>query len=131
MKICFISSYPPDKEGVGVYTKRLVDKLEKNNIDTTILTFKNNLNQDNKIKQVLSANPINIFRTYNALKKIDFDIIHIQYAISIYRFYSLVLWIILGLFKMVNKNKMVVTFHEIKREIDSLKLIGKIYYKII
>ncbi len=130
MKICFISSYPPDKEGVAIYTKRLVDKLKDKKIDVDVLTFKKNNSQEKNVNKILSSNPFSIVRAHSALKEINPDVIHLQYATSIYKLYTFVIWFILRIFKARNKVKIAVTFHEVKRETDSLKFIGLMYYRL-
>ena len=127
MRICVISSYPPEKEGVGLYSKRLVENLSKNKINVEVITFSKNKNKE--VEPLLSWNPFIISKFYTKLKK--FDIIHLQYAISIYRIYSLLLFIILYFFKLNNDKKIVVTFHEVKRETDKLGNWGFLYYKWI
>ena len=132
MKICFISSYPPEKEGVGLYTKRLVDNFNIKEIDISVLTFNYKITYKEKnIFQVLGASPKNIIKTYTSLTSIKPDIIHIQYATPVYRIYSLILWILLCIYKKRNKTKLVVTFHEVRRETDLLRLPGIKYYSFI
>jgi len=96
MKICIISSYPPEKEGIGPYTKRLVDNFNIKQIETSVLTFNYKITYKEKnLFQVLGASPKNIIKTYTSLTSIKPDIIHVQYATSVYRMYSLILWILL------------------------------------
>ncbi len=132
MKICIISSYPPEKEGLGPYTKRLVENFNIKQIETSVLTFDYKITYKKKnIFQVLGASPKNIIKTYTSLTSIKPDIIHIQYATPVYRMYSLILWILLWVYKKRSKVKLVVTFHEVKRETDLLKTLGIIYYSFM
>lgn len=132
MKICFISSYPPEKEGVGQFTKRLVDNFDIKGFEISVLTFNYGIRYKEKnIFQVLGASPKNIIKTYTSLKSINPDIIHVQYATPVYRTYSLLLWLLLWIYKKRNKVNIVVTFHEVARETHILRTPGIKYYSFM
>lgn len=125
MKVCFISSYPPAKEGVGCYTKRLVDCLVGMGCEMSVLTFDYKIKYNDKnIYQVLGGLPKNVIGTYLALKKIKPEVIHVQYATSIYGLYSPLLWAILWKYKKESEVRIIVTFHEVSREVGVLKIFG-------
>jgi glycosyltransferase involved in cell wall biosynthesis len=132
MKICIISSYPPEKEGVGQFTKRLVDNFDAKEIKPFVLTFDYKFKYSEKnIFQVLGASPGKFFKTYFTLKSINPDIIHLQYATPIYRIYSLLLWSLLCIYKKNNTVNLIVTFHEVGRETELLKIPGIKYYSLM
>ena len=92
MKICIISFYPPEKEGVGQFTKRLVGNLNIKEYDISVLTFNyKSIYKEKNIFQILGASPKNIIETYASLTSIKPDIIHIQYTTPVYRMYSVLL----------------------------------------
>lgn len=132
MKICMISSYPPEKEGVGQFTKRLVDNFDNKRFEISVLTFNYRIKYKEKnIFQVLGASPRDIIGTYTTLKSVNPDIIHIQYATPIYRIYSLLLWSLLWVYKKRNKVDLIVTFHEVGRETELLRTPGIKYYSVM
>lgn len=134
MRICFISSYPPDKEGVGVFTRRLVEQLAATGDDTFVLTFHSRRRAPSpSVRSALSANPLRMLALYHTLVSLSPDIVHVQYATPIYRLYSPVLWLLLALYKWKSgsRSKFVVTYHEVKREIDVLRLLGSVYYRLV
>ncbi|MBU1130209.1 glycosyltransferase [Patescibacteria group bacterium] len=116
MKICFISPYPPKKCGISTYTKEIVDSLVNNNINVTVVPF----NCSSDIKYV-----------YSKLKKNNPDIVRIEYALSIYGLLSPLVLAILYIFKIKNKNKTIVNFHEVKKEIDLLGILGIANYFLV
>lgn len=116
IKICFISPYPPGKGGISLYTKRIVDNLRKNNVDVNIIPFNN---------------PKDIKKIYLELNKIKPDIIRLEYTISIYGISSFSLFKLLRKFKRKNKTKLVVNFHEVKRDTDFFGYFGIKYYSLI
>lgn len=131
MKICHISTYPPEKDGVAVYTSKIVNLLQKKGIDNKIISFKEKKeknSEDKKIYPILGKSPLYLFTAYKTLKKINPEIIHIQYAISMYRLLGIFLWILILFYKKTNKIIIVSTFHEVKRDTDKLGKIGYFYY---
>lgn len=133
MRICIISSYPPEKEGVGKFSKRIADNLGDNRLDVFVLTFNYNetYNGNVKVYQVLGSSPVSIKKTYRILKKLKPDVLHIQYAIPIYGIYGIFLWIFLRNYRKVHKTSILSTFHEVKKEIYFLGKIGALYYSFI
>jgi glycosyltransferase involved in cell wall biosynthesis len=57
------------------------------------------------------------------------DVIHLQYNIALYGFYSFVLLFALTLTKVLSDSKLVITLHDVKREHDMLKSLSVIFYK--
>lgn len=132
MKICIISSYPPEKEGVGRFTKRLVDNFDPYELEISVLTFNYKTEYKEKnIYQTLGASPKNIINTYKLLTTIKPDIIHVQYATPVYRIYSPLLWAVLWGYRTTHRVKIIITFHEVSREIELLKTLGIKYYSLM
>lgn len=131
IKVCIISSYPPTKDGVGFYTKELVSKLI-NKADIQVLTFKDKYaKREVNIHRVISGNIFNIVNLYKSLKEFKPNIIHVQYATPIYKFYSPFLWLQLIYFREVYEVRIFITLHEVAREIHRLGIFGVAYYKFI
>jgi glycosyltransferase involved in cell wall biosynthesis len=80
---------------------------------------------------VLAATPRAIVQTLHTLRAIQPNIIHVQYAIPVFRFYSLILWWILLVFRQSSRVKIVVTVHEVQRELAVMGYVGRLYYYII
>lgn len=132
MKICIISSYPPEKDGVGKFTQRLVKSLTLAGLNITVFTFNYKfVYKENNILQLLGCNPKLIYRTYKKLHNINPDIIHVQYATPVFRLYGVMLWILLGIYKKNHNVQVVVTNHEVTREIRLLGWLGVKYYSFI
>ncbi|MBU4348476.1 glycosyltransferase [Patescibacteria group bacterium] len=115
MRICFISPYPPQKGGISIYTERLVTNLRNSKVNV----------------EVIGSNTFIFFNIFNYIRKNKPDILRVEYAISMYGFSSL--WIYLNLFfiKIFFKNiKVTTNLHEIAREIEILGFIARIYYYI-
>jgi len=131
MKILFISSYPPAKEGVGEYTSQMIKSLKTQGVDAKVLTFKTSTESSDSVQRLISWHPSYISKLQKFISQFNPDIIHIQYAVSIYRTYNLLLLIFLKKWKRNLNIKVLITFHEPIKELASLGIIAKIYYKMI
>lgn len=131
-KICMISSYPPTKEGVGVFTKNLVNTLRNRGENVEVLTFSGpSMNDDVDVRRVLSSSPFAWLKVYSELKDIKPDIVHVQYATPVYRLYAFILWWNLWLTHRKSNSRLFVTYHEVKRETDLLRKPGIYYYRLL
>jgi glycosyltransferase involved in cell wall biosynthesis len=132
MKIVFISSFPPSKEGVGKYTQRLMKDLNAFDIETHAITFCDKKCIDDKnIHRVISSSYGGIKKTWETLRDIGPDVIHVQFAIPIFRLYSFILWPILYYYKRYYNTLIFSTLHEPKREVIYLGIFGRLFYSYI
>lgn len=134
MKICLISSYPPRKCGIGFLTEKFVNEVKKRDFKIFTLTFKNDYSpkdSQNNILRIFSKNPLTLIKSFILLRKIMPDIIHVHYAISMYGFYSIPMFFMLGIFRKISKSKFIIEFHEVTRDIKVLSFIAITYYAII
>lgn len=85
MKIVIVSTYPPKRCGIGIYTKRLADALSKHNL-VKVISFKNFNYKDKKIVPVLGKNNVlSYFKAVNYIRKRKFNKVLIEYE---YLFYN-------------------------------------------
>lgn len=120
MKIAIVSTYPPKKCGIGIYTKRLTDALSKNNI-VKVISFKNFNYKDKKVVPILRKNNIfSYFKAVDYIKKQKFDKVLIEYE---YLFYNPFFFLIfLSFLKIKIKNiKINLEIHTVVPYIDFIK----------
>lgn len=130
MKVCFITPYPPEKDGVAVYTKRIIDNIPLPESAIMVLIRGQRTPSDGTyVKRVLSLS--NIVKAFNTLRDFKPDIIHVQYSIPMYGLFSIPLLLLLLFMRRIYRVREVVTFHEVKRETDLLKSLGSVYFQII
>lgn len=131
MNICIISPNPNIKDGIARYSAYLANAIRKQDQRVLLLTTKEGGKSSNIHEPLLSFYPRDILTSYRAILKFEPDIIHIQHAIPAYGLNLLGIWILIIRFKLINKKKIIITLHEIKREIDLLGIISKIYIYLI
>jgi glycosyltransferase involved in cell wall biosynthesis len=130
MKIIYIAPYPPEKDGIGTYTKRTVDAFKSEGVDILVVsTYRKEISKEAGAVRLMSYNPILIWKLILFLIKQKSDVIHLQYNIALYGFYSFVLLFALTLTKVLSDSKLVITLHDVKREHDMLKSLSVIFYK--
>ncbi len=131
MNVCFISSYPPQNEGIAKHTEQIVSDYKKQNIEVSVIAphaaNEKSLNEKG-IYRKLSMNPVEVFQTVSLISTLNPDIIHVQYLIPLYGFYSFVLFSLLFFIKVTTNIKLIVTYHEVKRETNRLGILGVLYY---
>lgn len=129
--VCFFSPYPPENDGISKYTERLVKNFPEN-VEISIFARRGNAVQgEYGVFRTLSFRIKDIIATYKKLTDLHPDVIHVQYTIPLYGFYLIVLLPLLVLARAGLKSKLVITFHEVKREIEILKFLGTLHYEIV
>jgi len=114
MKICFISPYPPNIGGLSAYTKRSVDSLLKiSDWEISVISF--NKGSD-------------IFRLLPRLIKYKPSVVRLEYNIPSYGVATIPIFFILLIYKCIGHKKLVINYHEVKRETDLLKGLGILFY---
>lgn len=132
MKVLFISPFPPGKEGIGQYTQRVTQDSEAIGIDVSVIAFADKGKSfDGNIYRVFSGNLGSIKATWQAIKKVNPDIIHVQFAVATFRLSSFILWPLLQFYKKSHSTVIVATLHEPQRDIIALGLLGRIFYRSI
>lgn len=129
MKLCMITSYPPEKDGVGQYSFNLINSLKKfkKKLDITIITHEIKSKKEKNIIRILHRKKVkrsyfqifeelknlpmtfyDIFRTMEIIKNDRINMVHVQYEPGLYNlFYTPILFTLLKFFKI----KKIITLH--------------------
>jgi len=130
MRICFVSSYPPSKEGVGEYTSRIVSDLSDKNVEISVVTFfGKHIKGENNIFRIINAKRRSKQLLYNTLTEIKPDIIHVQYAVPIFKFLTFITLPVVRKYQKNSGCKLVVTLHEPKNELSYLGIVIRPLYR--
>jgi glycosyltransferase involved in cell wall biosynthesis len=118
MKIAIVSTYPPKKCGIGIYTKRLATAFSKHGI-VRVISFKNFDYKDKIVVPILGKNNIfSYFKAADYIKKQGFDKVLIEYE---YLFYNPFFFLIFLLLLKIKKTKINLEMHTVVPYTDFVK----------
>jgi len=83
MRVAVIGTYPPQKDGIGIYSSRLVEKMQQMGKEVKVFSFKGNGDEEKNVLGCLGKH--NPFSYFAAAKKVhqfgpDKVIIHFEYV---------------------------------------------------
>lgn len=130
MNILYITPYPPMEDGIANYSKKLVEEISNSN-EVIVVSLKRKSAKNNKVFYILSLNPIDLLKTYILLKNKNLQVIHLQYDFSNYMFLTFPILLLLAIRRIFSKTKIVVTFHEAKRDLELYGAFSLIFYRFI
>ena len=132
MKVVMVTPYLPKDDGIAVHTSKLLETLRRN-ADVAILTQHKPVvaAAEADVFRCLSVNPISLMRSIRSIRACDADVVHVQYALpaqGLSVFYALLaaVWV-----RRSTGLRLVVTCHEVRRELDVLRKIGALIFRAI
>lgn len=131
MNIVFFAPFPPQKDGLSSYTSKLVTELRRRNHTVKVVATGGQISEERGVMARFGAGPWRFWRTLRAVIVAKPQIIHVQYTIPAFGLGSFALWLLLLGCRWCTGARVVVTFHEVKRETSLLGLAGLWYYRLI
>ena len=118
MKIGMVSKYPPEEDGIGIYTANLCEELSNAGIEVIKIGD----------KESITANYTIDFKSFSLKSRLqqitekeNLDLLHIQYIAAYFGKFTLNVNLILALMALNRKVPVVVTFHEVHTTADSIR----------
>ena len=125
MKILMVTPYSPKDDGIAVHTAKLLTVLRRH-AEVDILTQRKPSVSSNEsgVFRGLSMNPFSLVRAIRAVRGSAAEVVHVQYALPAQGpavFYALLAaaWV-----RRTSNVRLVVTCHEVRRELDVLRRVG-------
>jgi glycosyltransferase involved in cell wall biosynthesis len=128
MKIILISPYPPLKDGLARYTQQLVSELKHRKVSVGVISS-DYANPNEGVGAAITLSLRKLLQAYQYIRKERPDIVHVQYVIPAFGLASFPMWALLLLAKKRLHCKLVITFHEVKRETALLGPAGALYMR--
>ena len=130
MKLAILSTYPPRKCGIGLYTRNLVDSLRRKNHDVRVLSFKGYDYEDKGVVPILRNRSLfSYIRAANYLRDNGFRRLLVEYEDV---FYNPILFPLLLFILRIYGISVTLEFHTIVPYEDQLKkTIFTLYHSII
>lgn len=101
MNIAIVSTYPPRKCGIGIYTKNLADAMK--GYDVEVITFKGYEYKDKRAKPILEKNILKSYIDATIYLK-QFDIVIIQHEYILYNYIFFPIFLLLLKIKGIKTN---------------------------
>ena len=135
MKALFVTPYPPKPDGIGEHARGLVDALRRiDDVDVDVLTA---LHPESEtampgVHRILSAHPRCTGHAVALMHELEPDVVHYQFAIPAFGL-AAVAAVTAGVRtrRARPETRIVVTFHEVRRELDLLGPVGRGIYRTL
>jgi glycosyltransferase involved in cell wall biosynthesis len=128
--VAMITPYPPKLDGIGNHTQALVRALTATGrVELAVLAQRRPAGVAPYVHHVLSG--LRSSGTRAALRDIRPDVIHVQFAIPALGPSALVAFRSAARLRAASGTKLVVTCHEVRRELDLLGGLGAVVYRRI
>ena len=132
MRILLVSPFPPSKDGIGKYTQLIVTALRATGHETRVVVPRADPGHPDDVICALSdAGRPGLSALRETARDWSPDLIHVQFAVAAFgtRTRTLLAW--LELVRATTKIPVVVTMHEVTRDIALLRGIGiRVYGKL-
>lgn len=93
MRLAIISTYPPQKCGVGVYTRNLTNAMSKL-VETEVISFSGYKYEYKRVKPMIKG-ALSYFKIVDYIQKKNFDKVIIQYDYTCYNLFVFPLFLLL------------------------------------
>jgi glycosyltransferase involved in cell wall biosynthesis len=128
MRILFIAPYPPAHDGIGNYSQMLCEELARQGHELGVLWSRDSGAARPPIIAVMPGSLESIEPALTAIERFGPDIVHVQFAFSTYGARLRNLIRILERLRRAGR-RIVITLHEITRDLDSLGSFGVPAYR--
>lgn len=124
-----IAPNPNTRDGIAKYSYKLTEELKLDGEDILYVSTKRGGVKDPSLHlPVIGYSPLDFFKLLGVFYKVRPDIIHVQYAIPTFGLLLFPIWISVLSAKIFFRSKIVVTLHEVSREISLLGMLAKLYF---
>ena len=135
MNALFVTPYPPKPDGIGEHSRGLVDALRRvDGTEVDVLTVRHPESDVAMpgVHRILSADPRSTGRAVALMDELVPDIVHYQFAIPAFGL-AAVSAIAAGVRarRAHPEMRIVITFHEVRRELDLLGPLGRGIYRTL
>jgi len=127
VRVLMVAPYPPQQDGIGVHTRYLVDALAAH-ATVSVLTRQVPAPDEPGIYRALSASPRSLVRARRLLGELRPEVVHYQFNIPALG----VAWLwafLAGLDARRRGTKVVLTLHEVRRDLAMLGGAGGLLYR--
>ncbi len=131
MRFLLLSPLPPARDGIADYTARLAAAYQVAGHAVAVVTAVRQVDPAwTPVLGALSWSPLRLLRVLQAIRRWAPDAVQVQHGIATYGARLLPLWILVLATRLVGI-PVVITHHEVTRDVDRLGLAGRLYYRVV
>lgn len=125
-----IAPYPPKRDGIATYSSQLVTELRRHRPVVVATQAGFGPPPDESVQQVLSDNPLSVLRMVRLVDRLRPAAVHLQFAVPTYGVQALYIYLALAVVRALRRAPIVITLHEVKREIDVLRAVARLLFRL-
>ena len=134
MKVMMATPYHPKDDGIAVHTAKLIAHLRNEaDVEVEILTQRSVTSSEKSdepsVFRCVSMNPLSVVRSVRAIRQSGADVVHVQYALPAQG--PAVFYVMLAAWWVRRSSvlRLVVTCHEVRRELNVLRVAGVLIFR--
>lgn len=134
MRVVMVTPYPPKPDGIGEHTRMLVHALSSfDDVGVDVLTLRRPApdRPEPHVHRSLSVAPWAAWATMRMLRRARPDIVHIQFAVPALGLSGLGAVVAGAWVRRTCGTRLVITLHEVRRELDLLRGVGRGVYRFL
>jgi glycosyltransferase involved in cell wall biosynthesis len=128
MKILYVSSYAPERDGIGDYTAGLAGAVTERGHDVRVVAVKPAARAPAEVIGALPRNRAEAVALRDRIETFDPDVVHVQFAVATYGGRLPALLRLLSALRDPRARR-IVTLHEVTRDTASLRFAGRALYR--
>lgn len=130
MRILAIGPMPPKADGLADYTDGVLAAYAAAGHITAVLADAPADRSDPRVVGELSLSPAAFSAALVAILRLRPEVVHVQHAIATYALRLAPLWLLVAVAR-ARGARILVTHHEMTRDLQRLGLLGRLYYRIV
>jgi glycosyltransferase involved in cell wall biosynthesis len=130
MRILYVSPFPPQPDGIGTYTEAIANVLRTNGDEVRVIAVRSESLTNPAVLALLPTRRTDLAALRDLVVAWQPDCIHVQFAVAAFGVRTPVLLSWLRLMRST-KIPIVITMHEVTRDIGRLRSIGSAIYRAL
>jgi glycosyltransferase involved in cell wall biosynthesis len=128
MRILYVSPYAPERCGIGDYTAAFARTVRAMGHDVGVVSTSGTAGAPDEVMAALPSSWREVDLLRDRIEGWDPDVVHVEFAVASYGTRIPVLMRLLRVLRPL-RAQVVVTLHEVTRDTDSLRIIGRAIYR--
>ena len=130
LRVLFVTPYPPERDGIGTYSALIRQALVQHGAEVAVIASRSMPNRPAEVLGSLPATRRQRDALERAIRGFAPDVVHVQFAIAAYGARLPLLLSLLARLRRAGR-PVLVTMHEVTRDVASLRRVGRTVYRLV